>query len=191
MSQQATIKLLHILNASSFQKLLVLSSSTNCLPHIIKILAFIWSQFQVLALLARTITWCLFVEVPHLVILVAKYLFSANLFAYMNSQKITLGMLVMALLYLISPTVFVIWIFYALKKRLTVPDFVIITWKAFADLHVLIVYFPLHINTSILFENKHIASKAAEPSPKIEENCPVMVLKFWTDNPHFGDFDFL
>jgi len=157
MSQQGTIKLFQTLEVSAFQKLLVLSTSIHCLPQITKVLSFIWSQFQLLILLARAVILCLFErqtsEALHPVTLVEKYLFSTNLFDENNDPHLALGMLVLAFIYLIIPTLTAIGIFYALNKGFTVPDFVLIGWKSFIDLHLPLVFFPLHINSVQLILN--------------------------------------
>ena len=150
-SSQTILELTQNLNISSFHKLMLLSIKTPCLPSLFITLAFLWSQFQLLTLFARAVVLCLFEGQIcfslHEAVIVEKHLFSGDLFDYTDHPRMTLGMLVLVLVYLISATSLMGYIFYALKQQITVQSFVLKTWKGFVDLHALVVFFPLHINT--------------------------------------------
>lgn len=119
-SSQTTLELTQNLNIPSFHKLILLSINTPCFPGLIIILAFIWSQFQLLTLFARTIVLCLFKEEISFslrpVILIEKYLFSGDLFDEKTLPRVALGMLVLALIYLLSTTFLMLYIFYSLLQ---------------------------------------------------------------------------
>jgi len=54
------MKLLQNLKIPLFHKLVVLSLNISCLPKLLTAFSFIWSQFQLLELLAKTCILCLF-----------------------------------------------------------------------------------------------------------------------------------